>query len=279
MKYLKYLTITMVLLIFSCEELEEALGINLDDVDCVAIAADFGTAAEAYGSEATVVNCEAIKTAVTDLMADTCDTSGLGALTAVAGLPGDLDFYGEALDCNALLDAMNSIYGTWVGVSLCFYENQDCSGACTEIPYFDDDFALTFFDDMTMGEIDCNCEDENGDDIENCDPDVIDEVNCTVNGGQWDVEVYGDFTFDGNEVVFTGYAGIDVPPNLTLDYSLTDNTLSLDLPFDGECNCEDEYGNEIDGCDWDADSTSCTGEWNPGSCINIELAYETVSGG
>jgi hypothetical protein len=49
--------------------------------------------------------------------------------------------------------------------------------------------------------------------------------------------------------------------------------------FDGECNCEDEYGNEIDGCDWDADSTSCTGEWNPGSCINIELAYETVSGG
>jgi hypothetical protein len=175
----------MGLLIFSCEELEEALGINLDDVDCVAIAADFGIAADAYGSEATVSNCEAIKTAVTDLMADTCDTSGLGALTAVAGLPGDLDFYGEALDCNALLDAMNSIYGTWVGVSVCFYENQDCSGACTEIPDFDEDFALTFFDDMTMGEIDCNCEDENGDDIENCDPDVIDEVNCTVNGGQF----------------------------------------------------------------------------------------------
>ena len=72
-----------------------------------------------------------------------------------------------------------------------------------------------------------NCEDENGDDIENCDPDVIDEVNCTVNGGQWDVEVFGDFTFDGNEVVFTGYAGFDGPPNLTLDYSLTDNISHL----------------------------------------------------
>ena len=131
-----------------------------------------------------------------------------------------------------------------------------------------------------MGLISCNCEDENGDDIADCDPDAIDEVNCAVNGGEWDVEVFGDFTFDGNKVVFTGYAGADIPENLTFDYSLTDNTLMVDLPFPGLCDCTDEDGNEIDGCDWDAeDSTSCTGEWNPGGCFNIDLVYEIGSGG
>ena len=89
---------------------------------------------------------------------------------------------------------------------------------------------------VTIDESDCECEDENGNTIEDCDWDEADNAQ--------------------NQTACEAVGGVWYPEFMALDFSLSAaaDTLSFDYQEydDAECSCEDENGDSLEDCDWDA---------------------------
>ena len=287
----KIFLLAIVLIAVSCDEVE-------DNAACVDSTAAVLAAGTAYEDDMSLSNCQALKTAATDFVNNSCDTTGVG----------DVNFIVESLDCEAMVCAMplanlisyslqmemandsvsyctyfdstmiaaasllendcwgedsTAFYtayydsieaagcdwfdpvaqmpGQWQTVKFCNHEDgENCAGEmfCEDVePRLTGGFNFVFNNDGTFSAlgVECNCDDEDGNFIgTGCDWDEIDETQpdsqaeCEALGGNWWVE----------------YDELGTP-------IWTDNQFSVTMD-ESDCDCEDEDGNYIEGCDWDA---------------------------
>ena len=158
-----------------------------------------------------------------------------------------------------------------------YYDDPDSEEECdTYGGYWNvisDDYGPVVWTDnqfsITMDESDCDCEDENGYENQDCDWDEADEAEnaseCASLGGYWEEDIR------------------------TIDFSVNETADTVSFNWqdyeDAECDCEDEDGNEIEGCDWDAayyaaDQESCendaNGYWEPARYYCFKV-YNTKS--
>ena len=214
----------------------------------------------------------------------------------------------EAAGCDWFSLEVSDIVGHWSSIEIGIYSDAEtCSGdtmwwpdICEDnmngdnLDYTDQEsceenggywqtsegeFNLWFNEDMTVTENDCTCEDEYGNEYDNCDWDDVDDLysdptGCVSYGGRYESETIGTFEIEDDEIFLTPLDLDDWEGPNPLVFTLEDGVLSFDLgPNPGQCECEDEYGNEIDGCDWDEqDEGTCEssgGNWEDGMCFII----------
>ena len=150
-----------------------------------------------------------------------------------------VDELADAIAGNNEIDK-TQLVGEWYTVRFCGYENgQNCSGAlnCTDVePSLTRGMNFIVNTDGSFSGIDaqCNCRDENGENIDGCDFDNIDEqqpgdqASCEALGGNWHYELDN-----------VGMPAWDIS---------NPNQFSLTMDF-SDCSCQDENDNNIEGCD------------------------------
>ena len=165
------------------------------------------------------------------------------------------------------------------GDELDYTDEESCEAAGHDWDSAEGEFNLWFNEDMTVSENSCNCEDEDGNGYDNCDWDIAedftaDSSGCVSYGASWESETIGTFTIEDNQATLTPLTLEDWEGPEQIIFTLEDDILSFNLgPNPGRCECEDEYGNEVDGCDWDEqDEGACEssgGSWEDGNCFRI----------
>jgi len=335
MKYLKYGTLISLIVFLSCEEAAE-------EFDCETLSAELITGLAAYAENpADTASCLSLKSQAADFMNNSCDTSTTGDLSFFAdsldcgmmacALPiGNLIAYGIAMQflvdpdsatycayfdstvmameaivatggcvqdgfagvTQAMVDSVKAagcdwtlpletlIIGQWQTVKYCIHEDgENCSGekTCQDIdePGLTDGFTFNVYEDGTLEATgaQCECQDEDGESIEGCDWEELDNEQpgtqsaCEALGGYWNVWVE-----ELNTMIWS-----DSDPNqfeVTIDESY--------------CNCVDENGNEIQDCEWSEadeaqDQSACEaigGVWYPEFFtldFTVSAAADTIS--
>ena len=224
----KIFLLAIMLFVTSCDEVE-------DDAACVDSTADLLAASAAYEEDMSLTNCQTLKTAATDFVNNGCDTTDVG----------DLSFITDSLDCEAMVCAMPLanlyVYGLGMematdSVSYCTYFDSTLIAAASLLEYNcwgedSTEFYTAYYDSLTAAGCDWfdpvaqmpgmwqtieYCDHE---DTENC----VGEINCVT----VEPSLRGGFTFLYND----------------------DDTFTT---VGAQCQCEDENGNYIDGCNDDS---------------------------
>lgn len=294
MKYINYLTITLISLIIflSCEEAEDAL----EEFDCTAPSTELITSLASFNNNPSdSASCASLKIKAADFISNGCDTTGVG----------DLSFIVDSLNCGMLPLSMDEIVGSWMGSRRGRYENGDCTGTITweqdrceddetgdDLPYTDEESCeaaggnwespnegiLEFFANMTLGETDCDCPDdyEGSDcDWEEAEGFRYDSLGCIGIGAEFETEIYGTYEIFSGYVLFTAIDD-DGPPELIMN--IEGDMMDFNFIDYGRCECYDADDNYIEGCDWDQadevnDEIECNNlgyYWQPGECGIIE---------
>lgn len=241
----KRLIILLIPLLFlSCEEE------IVDEFDCVTLTADLTVGLEAYSNNpADTASCLSLKDHAAEFISNSCDTSGIG----------DLSFLADSLDCGMMACATPIANLLVYGLAQTSLVDPDSLTYCA---YYDSSVAAMEAIVAAGG-----CEQEGFQGITQEMVDSVKSAGCDWTApvanaiiGRW-VVVRQCLRSDGENCAGGNVDCQEIesgaPGNVVFDI-FEDETMTATVE---QCRCEDENGDYIEGCDYNAeyagDQTAC----------------------